>query len=268
MTPRDRWASVLGGAGAGAFGGLFGVGGGILLVPVITGMLGRTQHEAHGTSLAAIGATALAGVIVYGLGGHVDWITALVAGTSSLLTARIGARLASRTSTRTLKLAFSIMLVLVAARLLWRVPAGHALLEQMRLPARIAFDLAVGASVGFLAGVMGVGGGVIAVPAFTLLLGMSQQLAQGTSLALILIAAPAGAIEHARHGNVVGNVALWLAIGAVAGGLMTAALVQSAPGPLLTRGFAIFLLANAIPMGYRALRAPGVPAEGTRRPGL
>ena len=44
---------------------------------------------------------------------------------------------------------------------------------------------------------MGVGGGILAVPAFTMLLGMSQQSAQGTSLAVILVTAPAGAIEHA-----------------------------------------------------------------------
>ena len=111
----------------------------------------------------------------------------------------------------------------------------------------------------------GVGGGIIAVPAFTLLLGMSQQTAQGTSLALILFSAPTGALEHARRGNVVGRLALWLAVGSVVGAYGASVLVQGAPGPLLTRGFAIFLLANAIPMAIRALRQvepapPAIPA--------
>lgn len=258
MTARERIVSSLGGAAAGAFGGLFGVGGGILLVPVIAGPLGRTQHEAHGTSLAAIGATALVGITVYGLHGQVDWLAALLAGPSCVLMARVGARVAAGMSTRSLKLAFATMLVLVAIRLLWKADIGPAPLETATLPVRIAFDIVLGAGVGFLAGVMGVGGGVVAVPAFTLLLGMSQQQAQGTSLALILFAAPAGAWEHARRGNVVGRLAIWLGLGSIVGAALTSTMVQTAPGPLLTRAFALFLLANAIPMGYRALRSAKV----------
>jgi hypothetical protein len=99
---------------------------------------------------------------------------------------------------------------------------------------------------------MGVGGGIIAVPAFTLLLGMSPQLAQGTSLALILVAAPAGAWEHSKQGNVLWRVAVMLGVGAIAGTFVTASVVQRAPGPWLTRAFALFLLANAIPMAIRS----------------
>ena len=259
MTSHERAISLLGGAGAGAFGGLFGVGGGIFLVPVIAGPLGRTQHEAHGTSLAAISATALAGMVTYGLHGQVDWLTAALAGPSCMLMARVGARIASRMSTRNLKLAFAALLVVVAVRLLWKADAGQAPFEHAALPVRVVFGLVLGAGVGLLAGVMGVGGGVIAVPAFTLLLGMSQQQAQGTSLALILLAAPVGALEHARRGNVVGPLAVWLGLGSVVGVLLAASLVQSAPGPLLTRGFAVFLLATALPMAYRELRPPASP---------
>ncbi|MEO5619194.1 MAG: sulfite exporter TauE/SafE family protein [Candidatus Eisenbacteria bacterium] len=158
-------------------------------------------------------------------------------------------------STRHLKLAFAILLVLVAIRLLWNAGAGQAPLAHATLPVRVAFDIVLGAAVGLLAGVLGVGGGILAVPAFTLLLGMSQQQAQGTSLALILFAAPAGALEHARRGNVVGRLAIWLGLGSVAGAVLASTLVQAAPGPLLTRAFAVFLLGNALPMGYLALRS-------------
>src|SRR5206468_689357 len=147
---RSGWfVAVLAGFGAGLAGGLFGVGGGIVMVPVLTAFFGLTQHEAHGTSLAAVAATALAGIVVYGLSG----------------------------------------------------------------PAGIAAALAVGAAVGLLAGYMGVGGGIIAVPALTLLFGMNQQTAQGTSLALILGSAPFGAAEHARLGNVVGRLLPGLMVG-------------------------------------------------------
>ena len=123
------------------------------------------------------------------------------------------------------------------------------------LPAEIGLDLLLGLAVGMLSGYMGVGGGIIAVPAFTLLMGMPQQLAQGTSLAVILVAAPAGAIEHARHGNLVWRLVPALAIGASAGALASSWWVQGLPHTLLARTFAVFLLANAAVTGLRAWRA-------------
>jgi uncharacterized membrane protein YfcA len=253
VTASQRTWSVLGGAGAGLVGGLFGVGGGVMLVPVIAGPLGRTQHEAHGTSLTVIGATALAGILVYGFHGRIDWATALIAGPSSMIAARAGAAIASRTSTRRLRLGFALLLVVVAIRLLWKTHVGQSPIANPDLLVRVPVDIAVGAAMGLLAGLMGVGGGVIAVLAFTLLLGMAQQRAQGTSLALILLAAPAGALAHARHGNVVPRIAGWVAMGSVIGAVVASQLVQAAPGPLLTRAFAVFLLVNAAFMLRRAI---------------
>ena len=85
------WVAALAGFGAGLAGGLFGVGGGIVMVPVLTAFFGLTQHQAHGTSLAAVAATALAGIVVYGLAGHVAWLPAALMAVSGALTARLGA---------------------------------------------------------------------------------------------------------------------------------------------------------------------------------
>ena len=95
MTGRERAVALLAGAAAGLAGGLFGVGGGIVLVPLLTGALRLTQHQAHGTSLAAIGATAVAALAVYGAHGQVAWGTAVLVGLASVATARLGARLAT-----------------------------------------------------------------------------------------------------------------------------------------------------------------------------
>jgi uncharacterized membrane protein YfcA len=227
MATRESVTALLVGVAAGLVGGLFGVGGGIVLVPLLTGVLGLSQHQAHGTSLAAIGATALASLIVYGAHGNVAWGTAALVGGASMLTARYGARLAARTSTRNLRLSFALFLVLIALRLLWKAPVAASSPFHGAVLA-VGFDLLLGAVLGVLAGFMGVGGGILAVPAFALVLGMSQPAAQGTSLAVILLTAPAGAFEHHRHGN----VALWLA--------------QWLPPTVLTRAFAVFLLANVI----------------------
>src|SRR5262249_22572206 len=184
---------------AGMAGGLLGVGGGILLVPILAGRFRLSQHQAHGTSLAVVGATALSSLVVYGAHANVAWLTALWVALASAFTVRLGTRLARRLSSAALTPSFAGVLVLVALRLLLRpsapgAPVGGAALWPL--------DLGIGAIAGLLAGFMGVGGGIIAVPAFPLLLGLPQRVAQGTSLAMILVTAPVGTWENSRHGYV------------------------------------------------------------------
>lgn len=253
MSSRAWWAAALAGLLSGLAGGLFGVGGGIILVPMLTSFLALSQHQAHGTSLAAIGATAVAGLAVYGANGNVAWLPAALLAVASLPAARWGARLAARTSRERLALAFAVFLLVVAARILWRAPQGSAEHALTGLAGTLA-SLGVGAAVGLLSGFMGVGGGIIAVPALTLLFGMSQQLAQGTSLALILVTAPYGALEHHRHGNVVPRLLPGLALGALVGTPIAALAAQRLSQEALARGFAVFLVVNAARMAWASLR--------------
>jgi uncharacterized membrane protein YfcA len=264
VTGRDRLAGLAAGFTAGFAGGLFGVGGGAVLIPILTRRFGLTQHQAHGTSLAVLGATALPGVVVYALLGRVEWATALVVLIASVVTAGIGARLASRLSGPALRRAFALFLVAVAIRLLWKLPAVRHAGDLTDL-SRIAIDLGVGAVTGLFSGFMGVGGGVIAVPAFALILGMSQQVAQGTSLAVVLGTGPAGAIAHARRGNVVGRWVPMLAIGAALGSPLASWIANRLPQALLVRMFAVFLIANAVHTWFRS-GSPGSGVAGKPRP--
>lgn len=261
MTGRERTRAVLAGAAAGIAGGLFGVGGGIVLVPMLTALFRQTQHQAHGTSLVVVGATALASLVVYGAHGNVAWGTAGTVGIVSMFTARYGARWASRTSPNALRRAFAVLVLAVAVRLFWKSPAasGSAL---HGLAPEIAFNVLLGAAIGLLSGFMGVGGGLIAVPAFALVLGLPQPLAQGTSLGVILVTAPAGAIEHNRNGNVTLRLAAWMSLGAAAGGPAASWLAQRLPREMLVRAFAVFLLANAFYFWFRA----GARGSGPRKP--
>lgn len=253
MTAAQRSRAGLVGFLAGLSGGLFGVGGGIIMVPMLTAFYGLTQHQAHGTSLAAIGATAVAGLAVYAWHGQVWWSAAAVMAVTSMLTARLGARLATRTNKHRLAKIFAVFLLLVAIRLLWKAPTGTAPVLT-GWPA-IASLLALGGGVGLLAGFMGVGGGILAVPALTLLFGFSQQAAQGTSLALILVSAPIGALEHHRHGNVAMRLLPTIAVGALIGAPLASQVAQHLPQAVLARGFALFLAANAVQTWLRATRA-------------
>ncbi|HYK06231.1 MAG TPA: sulfite exporter TauE/SafE family protein [Gaiellaceae bacterium] len=109
---------VLLGLVAGLFSALFGVGGGIVLVPLLILMLGFESRVASGTSLAAIGITALAGTILYAFEGHVDVGHAALVGLPAAAGAIVGTGVQQRVSGRNLTRAFAGLLVVLAVWLL------------------------------------------------------------------------------------------------------------------------------------------------------
>jgi hypothetical protein len=103
---------------AGLFSALFGVGGGIVIVPLLIMMLGFDGKVATGTSLAAIGITALAGVILYAFEGHVDVAHAALVGLPAAAGAVAGTAVQQRVSSHVLGYAFAGLLVAIAVWLL------------------------------------------------------------------------------------------------------------------------------------------------------
>jgi uncharacterized protein len=101
----------------GFFSGLLGIGGGTAMVPMLVLLGGLSQRDAHATSLAAMILIATAALLVYGGAGKVDVVAAVALLLGSLAGARFGADLLSRAPDRTLKLAFSVFLLLAAALL-------------------------------------------------------------------------------------------------------------------------------------------------------
>lgn len=99
-------------------GGLMGVGGGAVLVPMLVGLVGLRQHQAHGTSLAIIIPIGLFGGISYALHGHVDWLLAGWLALGSIVGVVVGARLMARVPARRLGQGFGIFLLLMGLRLL------------------------------------------------------------------------------------------------------------------------------------------------------
>ena len=103
---------------AGVFSAIFGVGGGILIVPLLVVAAGFAPREATGTSLAAIGLIALAGTVLYGLRGQVEVGPALLVGLPAAGGAVAGAVLQQRLATRTISLAFAFLLAVLGVRFL------------------------------------------------------------------------------------------------------------------------------------------------------
>ena len=109
---------VLIGLVAGFFSALFGVGGGIVIVPMLLVLLRWDIRNATATSLAAIGITATAGAVTYVVHGEVEPIYALLVGVPAAFGAAGGAALQQRLPVRTLSLLFAALLVAIAIRML------------------------------------------------------------------------------------------------------------------------------------------------------
>jgi uncharacterized protein len=116
----------------------------------------------------------------------------------------------------------------------------------------IAIILVLGLAAGILGGFVGVGGGVLIVPALVLLLGFEQHMAVGTSLgALLPPVGILGAYEYYRHGQLNVTYALLLGIGLLIGAYIGAVYAVKMPALALRRVFAIFLLVTSIRMLFR-----------------
>jgi uncharacterized protein len=103
---------------AGLFSAVFGVGGGIVIVPLLILVAGFDGRSAAATSLAAIGITALAGTLLYGFEGHFDPGHAALVGLPAAAGAVVGTTVQQRVSPRRLTLAFAALLVVIAVGLL------------------------------------------------------------------------------------------------------------------------------------------------------
>jgi hypothetical protein len=104
----------------------------------------------------------------------------------------------------------------------------------------------IGVAVGALSGLMGVGGGFVAVPALVLILGFNQQMAQGTSLLMMLPTALVGAISYSSHRNAHLATAAAMALGSVPAAHFTADLAQRIPEASLRTIFSLFLAAMGV----------------------
>jgi len=108
------------GVAGGILSGLLGVGGGIVMVPLLVFWAGYAQRDAHAISLAAIIPISCASVLTYGVAGEVHPVDALLLAAGSIVGARIGAGALTRIEERPLKLVFGLFLAAVAIVMLVR----------------------------------------------------------------------------------------------------------------------------------------------------
>ncbi len=241
------------GLAAGLLSGLFGVGGGTVIVPLLVLLLGFDQRLAAGTSLAAIVPTASVGVVSYALTGSVAWIPALILAAGAVVGAQIGSWLLAKLPQNALRWGFVGFIVVVIVMLFVVVPSRDA---ELILTWLTGGGLALlGIVTGILAGILGIGGGVVVVPALMLLFGTSDLVAKGTSLLMMIPTAISGTIGNSRRGNVDLRAAAIVGLSActtTALGAWFATLLDPFAANIL---FACFLAFIGTQMAIRAIRS-------------
>ncbi|MCE5264920.1 MAG: sulfite exporter TauE/SafE family protein [Deltaproteobacteria bacterium] len=210
-------AGLLVGLTAGILGGLVGVGGGVIMIPMMTELLHFRQHEAHGTSIFAVVFTAVAGAFIYYLHGSADVPASALLAAMALCTVRIGAKYCCFLPEWKLKRYFGVFLLLMAVLLLLKPLLPHAV--EGVSPAWIRWSVLVvlGILTGFVSGMMGVGGGIFMVPMMVIFAGIAQHTAQGISLLAMIPASAVGAWTHWKAGNTNKKLLPGLIVGVLAG---------------------------------------------------
>ena len=246
VTPPAHSAStfsiVLIGLGAGLLAGMFGVGGGILIVPMLVVVARFDQRFAHGTSLAAVFPIAVSNIFTYWAHDHIDWRFAVLIAVGAVGGAFIGTHLLQVLNHRVLAVSFSLVMVFTAVRLFWHVTTdGRGTLTAVTAVGGVLMGLVAGT----LSGLLGIGGGVVMVPMMVMFFGIPPVIAKGTAVAVTIPTATMGTWRNRTKKNVDMRSAAVLGAGGVVTAVIGGLIANSMPDRISNVLFAILLLTLA-----------------------
>ena len=245
---------VLLGLVVGVFSGLFGVGGGIILVPLLVLLMRTEQKQAQATSLVVVALGASSGALTYALAGSVLWISVpfLIAG--GILGSWLGTIAVKKLRARWLQILFALLLVAAAVRIgMESLGSATGFVGEVTVAVALGFA-ASGLAMGFLSALLGVGGGIIVIPLLVAIFGFPQQLAAGTSLVAMVPLALFGALRLTRSGFTQWVRGFRIGAGSVPGAIAGAALALIIEAGVLQIGFAALLVFAAVNMFVKALK--------------
>lgn len=252
MTPTQIALAIGSGLLAGVLSGLFGVGGGIVTTPAVNVLLGGTAIQAVGTPLPVTFPSAVAGALAYGRAGNVSLRALRWAAGPGMLGAVLGAWLTRFVNAHLLLVLTSFLIAGTAVQIV----RGRTPKVPWRPGSTAGWKHAsIGLAAGFVSGLLGVGGGIVMVPAFVLLIGMPLRRALGTSLLIITAIVVPGTVVHSLLGHVDWAMVLGLTIGVIPGARIGARLALRAPERLLRAAVGAFLMAIAVLYGLREAAA-------------
>ncbi|MBM3182757.1 MAG: sulfite exporter TauE/SafE family protein [Chloroflexi bacterium] len=268
---------------AGLLGSMLGVGGGFIIVPVLTLALKLPMQVAVGSSLVAIVANSCTAASAYLKTRMTNVRLGLLLETTTVPGAIIGAIAVTLLTSSTLGILFGIALLYVSYSMISHRPVitdsiastsnsansddtstsfpsqSHNIYYDVSQHRSVTYEIKripSGLIASFLAGILssmlGIGGGIIKVPVMHSLMGIPIKVAIGTSSFMIAITTAAGALIYYRNGYVNPSIVTPLIVGVVGGALLGTSLAQKIKGAWLRRGFGGLLLVTAILMFLRA----------------
>jgi uncharacterized membrane protein YfcA len=236
----------------GYLGGLFGIGGGLIAIPVLGVFFGYSEQVAQGTALVMIVPNVLLGLWHYIRKIGLDARLALTLAITAVPFTYIGAHVATALPSEPLRVAFAIFIAAIAAQMAWRTfgPQGR------RASRIFPWPLAgvIGAIGGTLSGFFSVGGAVFAVPAMSALFGLSQVAAQGMGLALVAPGTVVSIIAYAGVHDVNWIPGIALAAGGAVSVPHGVNLAKRLPEKVLRSLFIVLMLASAAGLILRSWR--------------
>jgi uncharacterized membrane protein YfcA len=243
---------VFSGLLSGILAGFLGIGGGTVLVPLQVA-LGYAPVQAVATSNLAILITAISGTVQNWRMGYINIQRVILLGFPALVTAQVGVYLANIFPPKLLLIAFGLLLLLN----IYLVELRKQLTAKQTQSQRQIFNPVVsriltGAAAGLLAGLFGVGGGVIMVPLQILLLAEPIKAAIQTSLGVIVITAVSATIGHAVSHNILFLEGLILALGGLIGVQISTRFLPKLPDRVVSFAFRFLLAILAVYMFWQA----------------
>lgn len=232
------------GAALGFFGGLFGIGGGIIAIPMLVLAFGMEQALAQGTSLAMMVPILAVGLWRYSRKRPIPWKSAFVIGFLASVTTWVVARYATQLKPDVLRMVFGTFLLFLSVQMLMarhraESDAFHCRLSQRLLP---TVGLAAGTSMGLL----GVGGGLVTTPLLMSLFGQRQALAQSLSMALVTPCAVVALATYSYDDSVDWSMGLPLAFGGLVTVSAGVAAAHKLPERQMRSLFALMLIGTAV----------------------
>jgi uncharacterized membrane protein YfcA len=227
--------------------GVVGGGGSIIAVPALVYGVGMSPAEAIPTSLLVVGLSSLAALLPRVREG-LNWPVVLLVGGAGIPAAWGGAAVGRLIDPNILMLAFAVIMVIAGIRMLTGTTETEGSCSTG--PTRAFRSCApkavgVGLLVGFLTGLLGVGGGFLITPALTIFLGLRMKQAVGTSLAIIVINSAAGFSAHATGFTINWATTLAFAVPAILGSVIAARFARHLKDKHIRISFAVLIFAVA-----------------------
>jgi uncharacterized membrane protein YfcA len=250
VTPLQVVVAIAVGFTSGVLSGMFGVGGGVVTTPAVNTLLGGTAIEAIATPLPVILPTSLVGSYTYAKAGEVSVRAAKWAAVPGIVGAVAGALLTEVVNTHVLLVVTSALIAVTAVQVIRNRPPTTPWVVGRTPGWKYAV---IGLVAGIVSGLLGIGGGIVMVPAFTLWIGMPLRRALGTSLLVIAVLVVPGTIVHAFLGHIDWAIFAALTIGVVPGARLGAHIALGVRERTLRTAVGAFLLVVALVYGLSEL---------------